>query len=63
MVARSGSARDLWVVMKVGSEIRARHVLDTHRHRHSDFTGSQERISKTTSADGETELAGVLVVA
>jgi hypothetical protein len=46
---------------KDGWEIRERHVLDTHRHRHKDFTGSQERISKTASADSETEVAGMLV--
>jgi hypothetical protein len=35
--------------------------LETHRHRHKDFTGSQERISKMASVGGEAEVAGVLV--
>jgi hypothetical protein len=61
MVARSGSARDLCVATKAGLEIRSRHILETHRHRHKDFTGSQERISKMASVGGEAEMAGVLV--
>jgi hypothetical protein len=34
---------------KVGSEISAHHLLDTHRSRHANLTGTLERISKIRS--------------
>jgi hypothetical protein len=33
-----------------------RHSADTHRNRHTDFTGSRERISETTSCGNQTEV-------
>jgi hypothetical protein len=48
----SGWARDLCTATKAGLEMMARHEVHTHRDRLRDLSGSHERISKKTSADG-----------
>ena len=53
--------------MKVASEMSARHSLDTHRKRSTEFTGSLERMSTMRSFGKDTAAsvaagAGVLVV-
>jgi hypothetical protein len=45
--------------MQASSKMRARHVLDKHRHRC--FTGIQDRITKMMPIDGKVAVTGVLV--
>jgi hypothetical protein len=52
--------RNLCAATKVGSEIKAHHLLDTQLNRHADLTGTLKRISKVRSCGN---IAMVVVVA
>jgi hypothetical protein len=51
----AAAARDRCVAAKAGSEMSARHPLDTHWSRHRVFTGSLASTSKMMSSGRETE--------